>query len=81
MYVNGNCGIYFENFGVENILKAIKTNIFIIQAYDSIMCGYFCTGFINFTAKPLYSGHPLIAVTSLQWELFSGKDKLTAKLS
>ena len=27
--------------------KNIKTNIFRIQAYDSIMCGYFCTGFIN----------------------------------
>ena len=28
--------------------KNIKTNIFRIQAYDSIMCGYFCIGFINF---------------------------------
>ena len=24
------------------------TNIFRIQAYDSIMCGYFCIGFIDF---------------------------------
>ena len=23
-------------------------NIFRIQAYDSIMCGYICNGFINF---------------------------------
>ena len=23
-------------------------NIYRIQAYDSIMCGYFCIGFINF---------------------------------
>ena len=28
--------------------KSIKTNIFRIQAYDSIMSGYFCIGFINF---------------------------------
>ena len=27
---------------------SITTNIFIIQAYDSIMCGYFCIGFIDF---------------------------------
>ena len=28
--------------------KNIKTNIFRIQAYDSIMCGYFCIEFIDF---------------------------------
>ena len=28
--------------------KNIKTNIFRMQAYDSIMCGYFCIRFINF---------------------------------
>ena len=28
--------------------KNIITNIFRIQTYDSIMCGYFCIGFINF---------------------------------
>ena len=47
-------------FGVEHIPKEIKTfigkknietNIFRIQAYDSIMCGYFCIGFIDFTLK------------------------------
>ena len=27
------------------------TNIFRIQAYDSIMCGYFCIGFIDFMFK------------------------------
>ena len=29
--------------------KNIKPNIFRIQAYDSVMCGYFCIGFIDFT--------------------------------
>ena len=28
--------------------KNIITNIFRIQEYDSIMCEYFCTGFIDF---------------------------------
>ena len=27
--------------------KNIKTNIFRMQAYDSIICGYFCIGFID----------------------------------
>ena len=31
--------------------KNIKTSIFRIQAYDSIMCGYFCIGFIDFMLK------------------------------
>ena len=48
---------YFDSFGEGDIPKEIKTftgnkniktNIFRIQAYDSIMCGYFCTGFIDF---------------------------------
>ena len=26
-------------------------NIYRIQAYDSIMCGYFCTGFIDLMLK------------------------------
>ena len=51
---------YFDSFGVEHIPKEIKafinnknitTNIFRIQAYDSIICGYFCIGFIEFMLK------------------------------
>ena len=43
--------VYFDSFGIEHIPKEIKhafgnkeikANIFRIQAYDSIMCGYFC---------------------------------------
>ena len=30
------------------VIKKIQTNIFRIQAYDSIMCGYFYIGFIDF---------------------------------
>ena len=48
---------YFDSFGVEHIPKQIKifidksiaiANIFKIQAYDSIMCVYFCIAFIDF---------------------------------
>ena len=57
MYVQNNNVIYFDSFEVEQIPKEIKkfignkntkTNIFRIQAYDSIMCGYFCIGFVDF---------------------------------
>ena len=34
---------YFDSFGVEHIPKEKK----ILQAYDSIMCGYFRIGFID----------------------------------
>ena len=56
MYVLNNNVTYFDSFGVEHIpqeIKAlidnknIKTNIFRIKAYDLIMCGYFCIGFIG----------------------------------
>ena len=29
--------------------KNIKVNIFRVQANNSVMCGYFCIGFIDFT--------------------------------
>ena len=41
--------------------KNIITNIFRIQAYNSIMCGYFCIGFINF----MFNGNSLTDYTSL----------------
>ena len=59
LWVNSNV-TYFDSFGVEHIPKKIikfiknrniKTNIFRIQAYDSIMCGYFCIRFIDFMLK------------------------------
>ena len=60
LFVKANEVIYFNSFGVENIPeeinkfignKKIKANIFRIQAYDSIMCGYFCIEFINYMLK------------------------------
>ena len=62
LYVNNKTVTYFDSFGVEYISKEIikfiesrfpgnkniTTKIYRIQSYDSIMCGYFCIGFINF---------------------------------
>ena len=51
---------FFDNFPDEHIPeeikifivnKNIKTNIFRIQAFDSVKCGYFCIGFIDFMLK------------------------------
>ena len=51
---------YFDNFKVQRIPQEIKifidksilvTSIFIIQAYDSVMRGCFCVGFIDFMLK------------------------------
>ena len=73
LYVNNhnvNKVTYFDSFGVELIPKEIKqitgikniiTNIYRIQAYDSIMYGYFCIGFIDFMLK----GESLLDYTNL----------------
>ena len=71
MYVVNNNVAYFDSFSIVHIPKEIKafidrslsvtTNIFRIQAYDSIMCGYFCIGFIDF----MLAGKTLTDFTNL----------------
>ena len=60
LYDNDKNITYFDSFGVEHISKEIinsignknvRTNIYRIQAYHSIMCGYFCIRFIDFILK------------------------------
>ena len=57
LFCNKNEVVYFGSFGVEHVPKEIKkfinnkniiAKIFRIQANDSVMCGYFCIGFIDF---------------------------------
>ena len=57
LYPSNNNVSYFDSFGAEHIPKEIRicndksvveTNTFRTQAHDSIMCGYFCIGFIDF---------------------------------
>ena len=68
--MNNNYVSCFDSFGAEHIPKEIKifinnknikTNIFRIQAYDSVMCGYFCIGFIDF----MFKGKTLTEYTNL----------------
>ena len=70
LYVQNNDVTFFDSFGAEHIPeeirkfirnRSIKTNIFRIQAYDSIMCGYFCIGFIDF----MLAGKTLTEYTNL----------------
>ena len=69
LYANNKTVTHFDSFAVEHVPKEIIkffdnkniiTNIFRIQAYDSIMCGYFCIGFINF----MFKGNSLIGFTN-----------------
>ena len=57
LFCNRNEIVYFDSFGVEHVPeeihefignKNIKANIFWVQENDSVMCGYFCMGFIDF---------------------------------
>ena len=57
LFCNRNGIVYFDSFGVEHVPKEIKefvgnkniiANIFRVQANNSVMCGYFCIGFIDF---------------------------------
>ena len=70
MYEKDNNVTNFYGLGVEHIPKEIKkivsnknikTDNSKIQAYDSIMCGYYCTGFIDFMLK----GNSLLDYTNL----------------
>ena len=70
LFFNRNEIVYFDSFGVEHVPEDIKefvgnkniiVNIFRVQAKDSVMCGYFCIGFIDF----MLAGKKLTDYTSL----------------
>ena len=57
LYVNNKTVTCFNSFGIEHISKEVKkfvndkniiASIFRIQAYGSVMCRYFCIGFIDY---------------------------------
>ena len=69
LYALNNNITYVNSFGVKHIPKEIKnfinksiiiTDIFRIQVYDSIVCGYFYIGFINY-----FKGETLTDFTNL----------------
>ena len=70
LYVSNKTVTYFDSFGIEHIPKQVKisignrniiSNIYRIQNYDSIMCGYFCIGFIDY----MFKGNSLTDYTNL----------------
>ena len=70
LFCNRNEIVYFGSFSVEHVPKEnkelvgnknIKASIFRVQANDSVMCGYFCIGFIDF----MLAGKKLTDYTSL----------------
>ena len=70
LFVKSKYTVYFDSFDVADIPKEIKkfignkditANIFRLQAYDSIMSGYFCIKFINY----MFKGKTLIEYANL----------------
>ena len=70
LYVNNKTVTYFDSFIVEHISKEIKrfinnkniiANIYRVQIYDSIMCGYFYIDFIDY----MFKGKSLTDYTNL----------------
>ena len=74
MYFHNNDVTSFDYFDVEHVPKeinvfidrslSITTNTFRIQVYDSIMCGYFFIGFIDF----MLAGKTLTEFTNLIYQ-------------
>ena len=83
--MNAENETYFDSFGVAHISKEISklignksilTNIYRIQACDSIMCGYFCIGFIDF----MLEGKSLLDYTNLFYpNKYKKNDKIILK--
>ena len=70
LFCNRNEIFYFNSFGVERVPEEIKefvgnkkiiANFFRVQRNNSVMCGYFCIGFIDF----MLAGKKLTDYTSL----------------
>ena len=84
-YENSNDAIYFDSFGGEQIPKEIGKfignknmiiNIYRMQAFNSIMCEYFCNGFIDFILK----GKSLLDYTNLfSFNNYEKNDKIILK--
>ena len=70
LFCNRSEIVYFDSFGVEHVPEEIKefvgnkniiANIFRVQPKDSVMCGYFYIGFIDF----MLAGKKLTDFTSM----------------
>ena len=70
LFFNRSKIVYFDSFGVEHVPEEINkfirnkniiAHIFLVQANNSVMCGYVCIGFINF----MFAGTKLTDFTSM----------------
>ena len=72
LFCNRSEIVYFDSFGVEDVPEETKKfvgnkiiigNIFLVRANNSVICGYFCIGFIDF----MLVGKTLTDFTSTSW--------------
>ena len=70
LFIDRNAAVYFDSFGIEYILQevlnkirdeSITHNIFGILDKESIMCGFYCTAFIEY----MPAGKTLLNYTNL----------------
>ena len=70
LFISKNTAVYFDSFEIEYILqealnkikdKSFTHNIFRIRDDDSIMCGYYCSIFIEY----MIAGKTLLGYTNL----------------
>ena len=87
LFCNRSKIVYFDSLGVEHVPeetkefienKKIISKTFRVQVNNSIMCGYFCIGFIDF----MFAGKKLIDFTSLFCPYdFKRNDGLISKMN
>ena len=86
LYLHSKTATYFDSFGIEHIPKEIKNfttnknviaNFYRVQNNDSIMCGYFCIGFIDY----MFMGKRLRDYTNIfSFNNFKKNDSVILKL-
>ena len=85
LFCSRNEIVCFDSFSVEHVPEEIKefnwnknmkANIFRIQANDSVMCGCFCIGFVNFmlAGKKLTDFRNLLSPYDFQKKLWHSSE-------
>ena len=86
LFCNRSGIVYFDSFGVEDVPKEKKKfvgnkiiigSIFLVRANNSVICGYFCIGFIDF----MLVGKTLTDFTSMFSPYDSKKNDETDKIN
>ena len=86
IFIDNGTATYFDSFGIEHIPmeimeflvgKNILSNIYRVQAYDSVLCGYFCIKFL----EHMFRGGTLAGFTSMfSVNDFALNDKIILKM-